>query len=638
MTRTHVRIFYPADPVGVVPGGIDTFLRGLIKYAPPDLEFSLVGMTTDVIARPLSRWTRCRVGEREFDFFPVVAVDDAGTRQRVPLSVRFVFGTWRHRAMLSRGFDVFDFHRIEPALLFRGDRRPKNAYFHQDPQIVRLEQSDNLWRHWPGLYEGIEARALQGFSSLWCVRDSGVDTLRSRYPALASQTRFIATWVDAEVFHPPEPARRDSLRRSQAEAWGIDPAAAWIVTVGRLDTQKNPMLMLEAFVRLCAQGLQVAWLVIGDGVLRGELKRAAMAAGVGERVHFLGLRSPTAIAEVLGAADLFALSSAYEGMPMALLEAMGCGLPAVVTDVGEVRRVVRPNENGVIAEGHDASAFAAALAEGLRGAPGWRSAALDAVQPYQPAKVLASTYANYRALAQLPGAISLARKAVRRVAAAKPLLADSPASAQRKTAMTTLLDTRAIEDLVARVDAALPSAGGRIVEFVASGAGEGTSTLAAAYADAQATRLNRRVLLLTSTDTSVAPPAQAPGLLQALEAGQPLDDMLASDAHGAVVGSLGGLGEGMPSWALLGRADLWQQLRERYDLVVLDMPATSVSGAALRVAPCVDGVVVVVEAEATRAPVVENLVSSLRALRANVLGAVFNKRQYHVPARLYRWL
>ena len=88
MKRTHVRTFYPADPVGIVPGGVDTFIRGILKWAPADLEFSLVGMTTDVQSRPLGRWTRCSLGRCEFDFFPVVRVADAGQRSRVPQSVR----------------------------------------------------------------------------------------------------------------------------------------------------------------------------------------------------------------------------------------------------------------------------------------------------------------------------------------------------------------------------------------------------------------------------------------------------------------------------------------------------------------------------------------------------------------------
>ena len=398
---TRIRIFYPADPLGVVPGGVDTFLRGLIKWAPPDLEFSLVGMTTDPEKRPPCVWTRCSIGHREFDFFPVVSVSNAGGRGYIPLSLRFSIAAWRYRAALSSGFDIFDFHRPEPSLLFKTDFRPKNAYFHNDPDTIRLEASDNLWRRLPNIYEKLERYVFDGFASVWCVRESGVQALRRRYASRSSQINFIPTWVDADVFNCVAPSRRNALRLEIAEKYQLDTEAQWIVTVGRLDTQKDPMLMLAAFSRLVAKGYCINWLVIGDGVLRADLEKGISHAGLGEKIHFLGLQPPTKIADVLRAADVYALSSVYEGMPMALLEALGCGLPAAVTDVGEVRRVVKSGINGELAASGDETAFAGALSRVLDNATAWRGQpAYLAVEEFQPAKVLAPAYENYRQLGE----------------------------------------------------------------------------------------------------------------------------------------------------------------------------------------------------------------------------------------------
>ena len=95
-------------------------------------------MTTDEAARPVGRWTRCHIGSRSFDFFPVVAMKNAGSRGKVPLSVRYMLALKSQLAGLRSDFDVFDFHRIEPSLLFGADSRPKNFYFHNDPQTLRL--------------------------------------------------------------------------------------------------------------------------------------------------------------------------------------------------------------------------------------------------------------------------------------------------------------------------------------------------------------------------------------------------------------------------------------------------------------------------------------------------------------------
>lgn len=402
MTRsTHIRIFYPADPTGVVPGGVDTFLRGILKWAPSDLNFSLVGMTTDVANRPLGRWTHCELGARGFDFLPVVRVADAGQRSRVPLSIRYCAGLLRYGGALRHGYDVMEFHRIEPGLLFLRDRRPKNAFFHQDMAVIRSEKADILWRHMPALYFAIERRVVSGLDSAWCVRQEGVDALQGRFPAQADVIRFVPTWVDTEVFRAPDADLRARLRAEFAQAHGLDTEAKWVISVGRLDSQKNPQLLLETVARLCSQGVRLQWLIVGDGVLRESLKQQAQATGIAPNLRFLGLLPPTEIARLLSAADVFAMSSAYEGMPMALLEALGSGLPVACTDVGEVRRVVQPGINGELAESQSLASFSASLhrvierSEHLRGEP-----AVQSIQAYQPATVLEPVYENYRRIAE----------------------------------------------------------------------------------------------------------------------------------------------------------------------------------------------------------------------------------------------
>ncbi len=395
-----VRTFYPADPVGVVPGGVDTFIRGLVKWAPEDLIFEVVGMTTDPSARPVGRWTRCDLGRRQFNFLPLVEVAEAGQRTRVPLSVRYTAALLRHWRMAKQGFDVFEFHRVEPALPFLADARPKNAFFHQDMGVIRQEaKADILWRYLPGLYFGLESCVVNRLDSAWCVREEGTQALRARNPAKADVLRFVPTWVDTEVFSPATPEGRAEARHAVAAAYKLDPNAVWVVSVGRLDGQKNPELMRQSVARLAASGMKVCWLVVGDGALRAELERAVQAAGLATSVAFMGLLSAAQIARIMSACDVYALSSAYEGMPMALLEAFGCGLPVATTDVGEVRRVVKPGINGEVSVDRSVEAFTECLSavigrrDKYRGQP-----AISAIQQYLPHIVLQPVYDNYREL------------------------------------------------------------------------------------------------------------------------------------------------------------------------------------------------------------------------------------------------
>lgn len=202
------------------------------------------------------------------------------------------------------------------------------------------------------------------------------------------------------------------------------------------------------------------------------------------------------------------------------------------------------------------------------------------------------------------------------------------------------VDPRAMQDLMTRVDAQFPPGRGRLTGFIASGHGEGTSTIAWSYAHAVANQLRRRVLLLDAGSDAAGEPIGGRGSLVGILAA------LASDGKSPGASMATVVMPGVPSppnsgpsvWELLPRTELWYALRERYDEVIIDLPAPSQSRVGMAVAPYCDGVAVVIEAESTRAPVVESLVGNLRQVRARVLGAVLNKRKFHLPARVYRWL
>lgn len=102
-----------------------------------------------------------------------------------------------------------------------------------------------------------------------------------------------------------------------------------IVTMGRLAPQKDQATLLRAFARLCARR-PARLLVFGDGPLRAELETLAAELGVAARLRFAGFtQRPIAC---LKQADLFVLSSAFEGFPNVLVEALLAGLPIVSTD------------------------------------------------------------------------------------------------------------------------------------------------------------------------------------------------------------------------------------------------------------------------------------------------------------------
>lgn len=149
-------------------------------------------------------------------------------------------------------------------------------------------------------------------------------------------------------------ARDQEARGRLRNELGAGDNFVWL-TVGRITEQKDYPNLFEA-LRMQAADSHV-W-IVGDGELRAESERAVDELGLGERVRFLGVRSD--VAKLMSAADGFVLASAWEGLPMVLLEAAANELPAVATDVGGVSEIVR-QPAGILVPARDPAALAHAL-------------------------------------------------------------------------------------------------------------------------------------------------------------------------------------------------------------------------------------------------------------------------------------
>lgn len=396
--RISVGIVYPADPVGTIPGGIDTFVRGILKSAPTDIEMGLIGVTTDPVARPVGRWTECQLGTRTFSFYPVLALSDPGKRPLFPLSLRFTAALFARD--VGRNFDVLEFHRIEPSLRYLFDKTPKNLVLHQSMENILNRGSDIRWKWAPSLFFKLEDWLMPKMNSIHIVREAAANEYKKRYPSIADRVHFLPTWVDPEVFHPlPEP-QSIVLRASVLRKYGIRDDDFVLIFVGRLDHSKDPLLLLESFALALKQIPRARLIMVGDGVLRDQVRSRIASLQLEERTILAGLRSAREVADLLRVSQMFVLTSAYEGMPMCVLEALGSGVPVVTTDVGEVRRVVKPGINGEIATQRSAETLSAAICSGYQQYKRYRGTpCTDAVADFVPSKVLAPFFENYRRLA-----------------------------------------------------------------------------------------------------------------------------------------------------------------------------------------------------------------------------------------------
>ena len=142
----------------------------------------------------------------------------------------------------------------------------------------------------------------------------------------SDRIRVIYNGIDFKRF-PFDPSR----------SFPRDPSDPCLVQIGRMDEQKGHSVALEAFPRVLEAFPKARLLFVGDGPLRASLENQARRLGLDGRVEFLGIRSD--IPSLLRRADLFWMPSRFEGLPIACLEAMACGLPTVTTNVVGLREV-----------------------------------------------------------------------------------------------------------------------------------------------------------------------------------------------------------------------------------------------------------------------------------------------------------
>jgi glycosyltransferase involved in cell wall biosynthesis len=132
-----------------------------------------------------------------------------------------------------------------------------------------------------------------------------------------------------------------------------------VVTVGRLARQKAPENFLQAAASVIREVSDVRFLMVGDGPMRSHLQTLAERLGIAASVQFLGFRSDVPL--ILRAADIFALFSRWEGLPLTILEAMAAERPVVATAVDGNVEAVEHGRTGLVSPAEDIEQFASNL-------------------------------------------------------------------------------------------------------------------------------------------------------------------------------------------------------------------------------------------------------------------------------------
>jgi len=390
MSKTKVAIIHHIDPFGKKVGGIFTYIKGFVKYAPKDFEIKLIGITENSKERKPRKWHRLPLEGKKIWFYPLFSVKDQNIMTKIPLSLKFSIALW----LLNPEVDdsVLFFHRPESALpyLFRKSKNKKILCIHSDIiKMIKGSESEVRWRYFPWFYLKLEKLVIPKMSKIYVINRDSLRYYLSTFPCLERRFQFLPTWVDFETFYPLEGMAKKREQIRFLRDYGFRKDERLITFVGRLEKIKSPLLLLDAFNYAFKRNNKLRLIVIGEGRLRKKMEGRAIHLGIRERISFMGELSSEQVGKILRIANLFLLTSWSEGMPISVLEALASGIP-----------MVRDGFSGRVVKERTPDAIGNAILEVLNGKDYSTKNCLISVADFTPQKVLKSMYDTMREISR----------------------------------------------------------------------------------------------------------------------------------------------------------------------------------------------------------------------------------------------
>jgi len=170
-----------------------------------------------------------------------------------------------------------------------------------------------------------------------------------RYAVPVHSVRVVHNGVALENYPP----LADDVRAAVRRAMGVADGEILVGTIGRASPEKNLGMLLDVAAALPAATPRCRVVIVGEGPELAGLRDRARSMGLADRAIFTGERHD--VAPLLGAMDIFALTSKTEGLPNAVMEAMACRRPVVATDVGGTGELIEDGVSGHLVASGDAA-------------------------------------------------------------------------------------------------------------------------------------------------------------------------------------------------------------------------------------------------------------------------------------------
>ena len=389
--RIKVVIAYQVDPFGEKIGGIETFIKNFIKYSPDSFDIAFIGISSNYQSRRPGQWKKVMLGSKEFDFFPLFFEKDENRKKSIPLSLRFTvsLALCMLRNKLPRG--ILFFNGIEPIMLFKFMRAPKVLIIHND--IEKIISSESLWSKFSQMYFIYANFVMKSIDHIYVVNTKALEFFNKKYFYMRNKFSFLPTMLDEKVYSPMNDNKTILKNKLIPVHNKLRANYKWILYVGRLQIQKAPIRAIDSFFEYYIKNKESSLIIVGDGNLKNMIQLRIKELKLENNILILGTLTAEVLANLYRASDLLLLTSDSEGMPIAVLEGLGCGLPVVATNVGEVKRVIKNEFSGEVVDSFLPFKIGEAIRKVVDHPDTYsKKNCIESVSNYSPSKVLKPLY------------------------------------------------------------------------------------------------------------------------------------------------------------------------------------------------------------------------------------------------------
>ncbi|MEO1622093.1 MAG: glycosyltransferase family 4 protein [Cyanobacteria bacterium J06632_3] len=390
--RPRLSIFFQLDPFNPTIGGIQTCIKYVLKYAPEDFRIQLIGITQSQAA--VGKWQKAELHGREFDFLPLLQVEDDNIRTFVPTTLKYALALKKYLRSQPLASEFYQFHRIEPTLFAQRLSGTKLLYIHNDiyQEIKGGTRGGILWKRFPWAYFALERKLVSQFNFILSCNSQSAQLYQQQYPDIADRVSYLPNTFDSELFYPLTTAEKNIARTQLARRLSLPADTRFILFAGRLHPQKQPHLLIQSLAQLNVSKAHL--IIVGKGELESDVHQEAERLGVTSQVSFLGSLPQHELAALYQTSDLFVLTSAYEGLARSSLEALACGIPVVTTRAGETPNFLA-RDSGLVCETDTPEVISQDWRKVLQNPTQFPSeACVRVAQPYEASHVVQSLYGD----------------------------------------------------------------------------------------------------------------------------------------------------------------------------------------------------------------------------------------------------